>query len=157
MNENKTQVGAYGVYWPPTSNCSMTSNDSCSIVYQNNSSYLAVRRHRNLPHANLVIRITSEKSLTISRPSHGQTLWGTSLGRVTRHLRLEFLNHVLAFEIPNLDDWASGGAQPVAIGREAERVNCVSVIQGVQVLAIIEIPKHSFGILASGGAQGTIG
>ena len=30
--ENKTQIGAYGVYWPPTSNCSMTSNDSCSIV-----------------------------------------------------------------------------------------------------------------------------
>ena len=31
------------------------------------------------------------------------------------------------------------------------------MIQSVQVLAIIEIPQHSFGVLAAGGAQRTVG
>ena len=64
---------------------------------------------------------------------------------------------VLAFKIPDLDGWASGSTQPVAVGGEAQSIDCVSVVQSVQVLAIIEIPKHGLGVLAAGCAQGTIG
>ena len=80
----------------------------------------------------------------------------SSLGRVSRNLGLELFNHVLAFKIPDLDGWAGGGAQPVAVGREAQSVDGVSVVQGVQVFAIIEVPQHGFGILATGGTQRTI-
>ena len=112
---------------------------------------------RHLPDANLVIRVTSKQSLTISRPSHGQALGRSSLGRVSGYFGFELLNHVLAFKIPNLDRWASGSAQPVAVGGEAKGVDGIGVIQSVQVLAIIEIPQHSFCVLAAGGAQRTVG
>ena len=73
------------------------------------------------------------------------------------HLRPELLDHVLALKIPNLDGWASGSAQPVAVGRKAKRVDCVGVIQSVQMFAIIEIPQHGFGILTTRSTQRTIG
>jgi len=31
------------------------------------------------------------------------------------------------------------------------------VLQGVQVLAVIEVPQQGLGVLATGGAQGTVG
>ena len=31
------------------------------------------------------------------------------------------------------------------------------MVQSVQVLAIVEVPKHGLGVLATGGAQGAIG
>ena len=69
---------------------------------------------RHLPDTDLVIRVTSKQSLTISRPSHGQALGRSSLGRVSGYFGFELLNHVLAFKIPNLDGWASGSAQPTS-------------------------------------------
>merc|ERR1719266_975277 len=118
---------------------------------------LTGRGDGNLPDTDLVIRVTSKKCLAISRPSHRQTLRRSSLGRVSRNLRFELFNHVLAFKIPNLNGWSSGSAQPVAVGRETQCVDGISVIQGVQVFAVIEVPKHSFGVLATGSTQGTVG
>merc|ERR1712223_402563 len=118
---------------------------------------LAGRGDGHLPDTDLVVRVTSEKSLAISCPSHRQTLGWSSLGRVSRDLWFELFNHVLAFKIPDLDRWAGGGAQPVTVGREAQSVDGVGVVQGVQVFAIIEVPQHGFGILATGGTQRTIG
>ena len=46
---------------------------------------------------------------------------------------------------------------PIAIGGEAKGVDGVGVIQSVQMLAIIEIPQHCFGVLAAGGTQRTVG
>merc|ERR1739848_371669 len=112
---------------------------------------------RHLPDANLVIRVTSKQSLAISRPSHRQTLGRSSLGRVSWDFGFELFNHVLAFQIPNLDRWASGSAQPVTVGGEAKGVDGVGVIQSVQMFAIIEIPQHCFGVLAAGGTQRTVG
>merc|ERR1719273_2660227 len=62
---------------------------------------LTGRGDRNLPDTDLVIRVTSEKCLAISGPSHRQTLRRSSLGRVSRNLRFELFDHVLAFKIPN--------------------------------------------------------
>jgi WD40 repeat protein len=81
----------------------------------------------------------------------------SSLGRISGYFGFEFFNHILAFKIPNLDRWASGSAQPVAVGGEAKGVDGVGVIQSVQMLAIIEIPQHCFGVLATGGTQRTVG
>lgn len=76
---------------------------------------------------------------------------------VPGHLGAQLFDHVLGLQIPDLDAGSGGGAQPVAIGREAQAVDGVGVIQGVQMLAIIQVPKHGLGVLAAGGAQGTIG
>merc|ERR1719508_625798 len=104
--------------------------------------------NRHLPDPDLVVAVSSEQSLTISRPGHGQALGGVSARR-SRNLRSQFLDHVLGLEIPNLDGWSGGGAQPVPVGREGEPVDGVVMVQGVEMLAIIEIPQHSLGVLSS--------
>lgn len=72
-------------------------------------------------------------------------------------LRAEFLDGLLACQIPDLNGWAIGDAQPVAVGREAQGIDDVVVLQGVQVLAVIQIPQESLGVLATGGAERAIG
>lgn len=48
---------------------------------------------------------------------------------------------------PNLDARASGSTQPIAVGAEAEGVDGVTALQGVQVFALIQIPQHGLTIL----------
>lgn len=81
-----------------------------------------------------------------ARPS----MWGDNL-------RAQFLNGLLACQIPDLDGWTVGNAQPVTVGREAQGIDDVIVLKSVQVLAVIEIPQQSLGVLATGSAQRTIG
>jgi len=112
-----------------------------------------------LPDTDDIVRVTSEESLTVSGPGHGQALWwnGLLVASAAGHFRLEFLDHVLAFQIPDLDDGSGGGAEPVAVGGEAQGVDDVIVVQSVQVLAVIQVPEHGLGVLAAGSAQGTVG
>jgi len=118
-----------------------------------------VRGNGNLPNTDDIVRVTSEESLTVSGPGHGQALgWnGLLVASAAGNLGFELLNHVLALQIPDLNDGPGGGAQPVAVGRKAQGVDDVIVVQGVQVLPIIQIPEHGLGVLAAGGAQGTVG
>ena len=44
----------------------------------------------------------------------------------------------------------------IPVGAEGEGIDGISMVQGVEVLAIIEIPQHGLGILAAGSAEGTI-
>lgn len=57
---------------------------------------------------------------------------------------------------PNLDGGSESSAQPVTVGGEAESSDDVIVVQGVKVLAFIQVPQHCLAVLASGCAQGTI-
>jgi len=112
-----------------------------------------------LPNTDDIVRVTSEESLTVSGPGHGQALgWnGGLVAHTAGDFGFEFLDHVLALQIPDLDDGSGGGAQPVAVGREAQGVDDVIVVQSVQVLAVIQVPEHGLGVLAAGSAQGTVG
>lgn len=74
-------------------------------------------------------------------------------GVVGGDARTEFLDHLLACQVPNLDGRAVGDAQPVAVGREAQSVDDVVVVQGVQVLAVIQVPQQGLAVLSSGCAQ----
>lgn len=49
---------------------------------------------------------------------------------------------------PDLDARASSGAEPVAVGTEAESVDVVAAVQGVQVLAFIQVPQHRLAVLS---------
>ena len=44
----------------------------------------------------------------------------------------------------------------IPVGAEGEGIDGISMVQGVEVLAIIEIPQHGLGILAAGSAEGTV-
>ena len=43
------------------------------------------------------------------------------------------------------------------VGAEGEGIDGISMVQGVEVLAIIEVPQHGLGVLAAGSAEGTVG
>lgn len=48
---------------------------------------------------------------------------------------------------PNLDTGASGGTQPVTVGAEAEGIDGVTTVQGIEVLAFIQVPQHGLAVL----------
>lgn len=73
-----------------------------------------------------------------------------------RELRAEFVDDGLGFEIPNLDARFGRRAQPVAVRGEAETVDDVAGIEGVEALTFTEIPEHGNAVLATRGAQGAI-
>lgn len=55
-------------------------------------------------------------------------------------------NEIVAF-YPDLDAGPSGSTQPVTVGAEAEGINGVTAVQGVKVLALIQVPQHGLTIL----------
>jgi hypothetical protein len=66
-------------------------------------------------------------------------------------------SYLLALEIEDLDAASSGCAQPVAVGREDESVDDVTSLEGVEVLALVQVPEHGNTILSTGGSERTIG
>lgn len=48
---------------------------------------------------------------------------------------------------PDLDAGTGGSTQPVAVGAEAEGIDGVTTVQGVKVLAFVQVPQHGLAIL----------
>lgn len=111
----------------------------------------------NSPDANLVIGVSGKQDLAISRPSEGNTLRGLRLLTDINEFRVEFINKVLGFQVPNLDSRFSSSAQPVAVGREAEGIDNGTGFQRVQVLSVVQVPEHGDTVLATGSAERTVG
>jgi len=74
-------------------------------------------------------------------------------------LGLELINDGLGLQIPDLDAGGGGGAQPVTVGGEDQGVDDIIALtlQRVQVLALVQVPKHGDTITSTGSAEGTIG
>ena len=72
-------------------------------------------------------------------------------------VRLEVLHDVLRLKVPDLDGVLRRSTQPVAVGREAERVDDGTRVQRVQPLPLRQIPQQSKAVLPAGGAQRTVG
>lgn len=105
---------------------------------------------RHLPDSDDIVGVTSKQCLTISGPSHREALGRISLaglGVLRDNFVLKLVDHGLAFQIPNLDRWTSGGAKPIAVGREAKSIDDVSVVQGVQTLIVVQVPEHGLAVL----------
>ncbi len=98
-----------------------------------------------------MVGVAGEERGTIRRPGEGGAL--RSLALAGHNLRLQLINQVLVLQVPDLDGGAGGNAEPVLVWREAERVDDVVVVKGVQVLALGQIPEHGLKVLATRGAQ----
>lgn len=48
---------------------------------------------------------------------------------------------------PDLDAGSGGSTEPVAVGAEAQGVDDVSSVQGVEVFAFIQVPQHGLAVL----------
>lgn len=63
----------------------------------------------------------------------------------------------LFLEIKDDNRAGSGGAQPVAVGREGKRMHLVAGVQRVEMLGLVEIPEHCRTVFAAGRAKRAIG
>lgn len=113
-------------------------------------------RH-NTPGTDLVVGVTGEQGLAVGGPGQGDTLGVTALLALLNVLGLELINLALLLEVEDGDGAAGGGAQPVAVGGEDQGVDLVTGVEGVEVLGLVKIPQHGGTVLATGGAQGSIG
>lgn len=124
-----------------------------SLLGSLKSSHLVLR---NLPDANLTISVARVEGGAISRPAERD-----ALGVVARlglgEDGLQVINNGLGEQVPNLDGSGGGSAEPVAVGSKDKGVDDTASLQRVQVLGIIQVPKHDSGILTGTSAQGTIG
>jgi len=110
----------------------------------------------DFPDSDQIVRVTSKESAAIVAPSNSETSWVGNLGLEVRVVLVEFSNQSLALKIPDSDSRVGGSAQPVASWGEGERVDDVSTFEGVQVLALIEIPQSDATVFSSRSAQGTV-
>lgn len=104
-----------------------------------------------------VVGVTGKEGLTVGGPGEREAL---GVGRVlanTGELGLELVDNALGLEVEDLDARGSGSAEPVTVGREDESVDSVTSLERVEVLAVRELPEHGDTVLATGGAERTIG
>lgn len=57
---------------------------------------------------------------------------------------------------PDFDGWTVCNAQPVTVWREAQCIDAVIMVQGVQMFAIVQVPQQGFGIFTARCAQWTV-
>jgi len=72
-------------------------------------------------------------------------------------LRSKGVNNNLGLQVPNLNALISSGTQPVSVGGEDKGMDDFSSIEGVQTLALVQVPKHGGSILSSRGTETAIG
>lgn len=116
-----------------------------------------LRPRHDTPGADLVVGVTSEEGLAIGRPGERHTLRLAALLALLDVLGLELVDLALLLEVEDGDAGGSGGAEPVAVGGEDKGVDLVTGVEGVEVLGLVEVPEHGDTVLATGGAEGTIG
>jgi len=115
------------------------------------------------PDADERVGVAGKQSIAIGAPGQGDTGRGGASGAAAAggeevlSALVEVGDDALGFEIPDADAIVGGSAQPVAVGAEAHGVDDGAGIEGVQVLALGEVPQHRSAVLAAGGAQAAVG
>ena len=108
---------------------------------------------RNLIDIDISIGGPGEEDVAVSGPRERSN--PGELGNVLAWLG-DAVDDSLGLEVPDLNTVVGSGAEPVVLGREGERIDSGSGGQRVQVLALIDIPKHGSAVLATRGDEGTI-
>lgn len=111
----------------------------------------------DLPDTDDVVGVAGEEGGAISGPGEGDGLRGLGVLAEVGELGGELADGRLALEVPDADSGGSGSAEPVPVGGEDKGVDDIAGLEGVEMLGLVEIPKHDDAVLATGGAQGTIG
>ena len=119
-------------------------------------STLLLPRH-NTPSPDQIIRVPRKQRLPVRAPRQTHTLGLPALLAHGRVLGLELVDLALLLEIEDDDGARRGGAEPVPVGGEDERVDLVAGGQGVEVLGLVEVPEHGGAVLAARGAEGAVG
>ena len=119
--------------------------------------YTTLCPRHNAPAADAVIGVASEQSLAISAPGERNTLRLPALLANLHVLGLELVDLALLLEVEDDDGRGSGGAKPVSVGGEDKGVNLVTGSERVEMLGLVKIPEHGGTVLASRGAERSVG
>lgn len=106
--------------------------------------------------SNDVVRVSGKEGRSISRPGQREALW---VGRVlsnTNELWSELIDDGLALQVEDLDARGGSGTEPVSVGREDQGVDCVTSLEGVEVLSVGELPEHGDTVLSTGSTERSI-
>jgi len=127
-------------------------------VFYNIESNRDACRHRlqadDVPDTDRVVGETTKQCLTVRRPGQRDAFrYPRRLGGLGRELG----NNLLALEIEDLDAARSRCAEPVAVGREDERIDNVTGLERVEMLALVEVPEHCDTVLATGRGKRAVG
>jgi hypothetical protein len=102
------------------------------------------------------VGVPGEQGGTIGRPGEASAVRHLGVLAHRGDVKLDLIDHALGLKVPDLDSLGGGGAQPVTVGGEDQRVDHITGIKRVKSLALSEVPEHSGTVLATGGAQRTI-
>jgi len=128
-------------------------------VYMPDASSTKTLTHlsNNGPDSDEVVAETGEESLTVGGPSEGSALGLSGLLGEVGEVRSEVVDDRLGLEVEDLDGGGGSSTEPVSVGGEDEGVDNVSGLEGVEVLALVEVPEHGDTVLTTGGGEGSIG
>ena len=115
-----------------------------------------LQRPGDAPHPDLVVRVPGEECGSVRGPGQGGAVWGLGLLADGWELWPELVHGSLGLQVPNLDGVLGGGAQPVPVRGEAQVVDDVTGVEGVEPLSVGEVPQDGDSVLSSGGAQGSV-
>lgn len=130
---------------------------SCCHQCAGRSSYTHLSARHDAPSTDLVVGVTSEQSLAISRPSERNALWVAGLAADINKVWAELINLALLLEVEDDNLLGGSSAEPVAVWREDEGVDLITSTEGVEVLGLVEVPEHGGTVLTARGAERSIG
>jgi len=115
----------------------------------------------NLIASNVTIRPTAVEGGAIAGPGEGETRGGVlsdllDAGEEIGGVFVDLRDGELRLQVPDLDGFVGGSAEPVSVGGEAKSIDDISSLKRVQVLALGQVPKHGNTVLSTGGAKRTI-
>ena len=97
---------------------------------------------RKRPDTDEVVSVSGKEGLSIRWPAEWSADWWWTL-LVSHNLGLKLLDNDLLLQIPDLDDGASGGTEPVAVWWEGKSIDLVTRVQSVEGLGLLwaQVPK----------------
>merc|ERR1712078_568584 len=111
----------------------------------------------HVPRADEAVRVARVEDRAVGGPADRRAVGRRRVLAHGRELGLELVDDDLALQIPDLDRERGGGAEPVAVRREDERVDDVARVERIQTLALVEVPEHGRAVLAAGRAERAVG
>jgi hypothetical protein len=110
----------------------------------------------DLPDTDETISVSGEEGGTVGRPCEGNALRVHGLLTRIEELRTELIDNRLGLKVPDLDTRVGSSAQPVAVRREGKSIDNIASLKRVEVLRVVQVPKHDNTVLATRSAKRTI-
>lgn len=119
-------------------------------------SLIILLQARHIPDTDNAIGVTSVEGVSVGLPAEGGADGVVGLGIESLDVLAQVSNDALALKIPDLDGGIGTSAEPVSVGGEGQGVDGGSSLEGIEVLALVEVPETGSTVFASRSTEGTV-